>query len=302
MLRLDCCGLFCVVIVYFCMGYADYAIIFWMITPTFKNDFWELFHIVSFNALLSLAFVAHFKAMTCDPGIVPISKHHHSDNPDKQKFYPPEDTEDDEDADSDIELYPRTKQYVGEDWTVCTRCASYRPPRAHHCRVCQRCVRKMDHHCPWINNCVGEFNQKFFLQFVLYVGILSVYAIVIIILSWVYHDENSTVGSNGPFGEIARHYKVIHTVVLSVECSLFGLFVLAVICDQLQAIFSDETIIEALQRRGSARRRKKLGKCQLLSRVCGPNIHWTLWTLPCISLPARRDVVRFAKRLGDMNV
>ena len=60
----------------------------------------------------------------------------------------------------------------------------YRPPRAHHCRICQRCIRKMDHHCPWINNCVGEWNQKYFLQFLLYVGLLAAYSIALVAVSW----------------------------------------------------------------------------------------------------------------------
>ena len=28
----------------------------------------------------------------------------------------------------------------------CTHCSTYKPPRAHHCSVCKKCVLKMDHH------------------------------------------------------------------------------------------------------------------------------------------------------------
>lgn len=31
----------------------------------------------------------------------------------------------------------------------CSTCDNWKPDRAHHCRETERCVRKMDHFCPW---------------------------------------------------------------------------------------------------------------------------------------------------------
>lgn len=50
----------------------------------------------------------------------------------------------------------------------CTKEQAFKPDRAHFCRGMGRNVLRMDHYCPWLCNCVGYFNHKFFLQCMLY--------------------------------------------------------------------------------------------------------------------------------------
>ena len=50
----------------------------------------------------------------------------------------------------------------------CSKCQLPKPPRAHHCRICNKCVLRMDHHCLWVNNCVGHLNYMFFVLFLVY--------------------------------------------------------------------------------------------------------------------------------------
>ncbi|EKM76159.1 hypothetical protein AGABI1DRAFT_108919 [Agaricus bisporus var. burnettii JB137-S8] len=51
--------------------------------------------------------------------------------------------------------------------TFCIQCMAKKPLRSKHCRVCDRCIARSDHHCPWVWNCVGANNHRQFVLFVL---------------------------------------------------------------------------------------------------------------------------------------
>ncbi|KAG5478561.1 hypothetical protein LSCM4_04794 [Leishmania orientalis] len=65
----------------------------------------------------------------------------------------------------------------------CDVCHVYKPDGAHHCRTCRRCVYNFDHHCPFLNNCVGRNNYKLFIIFLLYSGVAAVLAACLMLVT-----------------------------------------------------------------------------------------------------------------------
>ncbi|XP_074581341.1 putative protein S-acyltransferase 1 [Curcuma longa] len=81
---------------------------------------------------------------------------------------------------------PRTKDVMVDGFAVkvkyCETCMVYRPPRASHCAICNNCVQKFDHHCPWLGQCIGLRNYRFFLLFIATSTFLCVFVFV---FSWL---------------------------------------------------------------------------------------------------------------------
>ncbi|XP_031280368.1 probable protein S-acyltransferase 1 [Pistacia vera] len=74
---------------------------------------------------------------------------------------------------------PRTRDVMINGISIkvkfCDTCLLYRPPRVSHCSICNNCVQKFDHHCPWVGQCIGLRNYPFFICFISSSTFLCIY-------------------------------------------------------------------------------------------------------------------------------
>jgi hypothetical protein len=171
-----------------------------LMTEADRHTTYIVYHKIFFYAMLVISFWSHYKASVTPPGMItaetnpifldfylrthydPIQRADRYNSSHARSIFDNLDEEDLKDNDSQSEddsfeyrqvtsigdEYMEIKNQYKVELKRCDKCFIVRVPRVHHCSVCRGCVLKMDHHCPWINNCVGHFNQKYFIQFCTY--------------------------------------------------------------------------------------------------------------------------------------
>ncbi|NP_001336305.1 palmitoyltransferase ZDHHC3 isoform X14 [Homo sapiens] len=295
----DGCGIACAIVTWFLVLYAEFVVLFVMLIPS-RDYVYSIINGIVFNLLAFLALASHCRAMLTDPGAVPKG------NATKEFI-------------ESLQLKPGQVVYK------CPKCCSIKPDRAHHCSVCKRCIRKMDHHCPWVNNCVGENNQKYFVLFTMYIALISLHALIMVGFHFLhcFEEDWTTYGLNREeMAEtgISLHEKMQPLNFSSTECSSFSppttVILLILLCfegllfliftsvmfgTQVHSICTDETGIERLKRKNQPR--EHMGSWQSVKETFGGDfsLNWfNPFSRPCQpEIPSDKDMVRQVTSLSD---
>lgn len=138
----------------------------WHVAPTLPA-----FHCVFGFAMVIVAEYFFIRAWWCDPGVITPKE----DNEKKIKrskstsLAAAEELKQNSRYDFDGLMYSCVSgngNGATSSGVECYTCKVPRPSRSKHCSMCGHCVRRFDHHCPWINNDVGEGSLRYFIYFV----------------------------------------------------------------------------------------------------------------------------------------
>ncbi|XP_050681158.1 palmitoyltransferase ZDHHC6-like isoform X2 [Leptidea sinapis] len=173
-------------------------------------------HSITFLSLAALTLYFFLQSLLEGPGYVP-------------KGWKPKDEE-------DVEFL----QY-------CVICEGYKAPRSHHCKKCGRCILKMDHHCPWINCCVGHKNHGYFTIFLGF-AVLGCFHASIVLVTCLYHGIHRVWYMYNGTGQEPIIYLTLTTLLLTLLATGMAVGVVlavgALLYLQIRGILRNRTTIE----------------------------------------------------------
>lgn len=144
---------------------------------------------------------------------------------------------------------------------MCEICNIPRVPRSKHCKACGKCVARFDHHCPWINGCVGQNNAKYFVGFLLSMSITLFMVSYLSLISIVYFMSDNHMLDSPPhvytrtecvlidwkIGLILLLYHRKFTLMALLLCFCMAISTIIFFFSQLSVMASGRTTYEMIQ-------------------------------------------------------
>jgi palmitoyltransferase len=236
--------------------------------------------LVVYHLLILMVLWSYFACVLTEPGRVPDGW-----------TPPPEDEE--ENAGAHRSNSEKLRRF-------CRKCTAWKPERCHHCSVCGRCVLKMDHHCVWVANCVGAYNYKFFLLFLMYTFAATVFDAVVLLSNFVdfFKDLQASSGGGhnmdgterGPLDDLVSQEQESDALKGGIVAAVFVTFVLDVafaasllgfIIMHANLNLSNMTTIEMYEKKKTLPWRYNQGSAKNFTEVFG--MRWTWWLIPAHS-------------------
>jgi len=148
--------------------------------------------------------------------------------------YNPYSDEDNKNFDLKTSISKELKSKISKQFNIktsrCFNCQVVRPNDAHHCCECHCCILDRDHHCPWMNNCIGLFNKKYFIIF-------NIYAFISVIYScWIFYYYTFYKNYKTVRNDVFKH---IIAIIWGLFSFIYGLFVFIMIIEQRDNVIKE---------------------------------------------------------------
>lgn len=224
--------------------YASFVVFWVFICKPFAEEYsWSPVFIFGSVFILAMIVSTHYLGAFTEPGIVP-----RTNNPIPSQIYR------EEEIDGNVVVI-----------YFCKTCRIWKQPRTHHCRDCDNCILEFDHHCPWVGNCIGKRNYRWFNLFLhsiivaaLYIGGVTAFHAILIIFE-----------SDKPLADIIS--KLYVHIGLEIWALIMFISIVGLCGYHCCLIWKGETTYESIKRiRGN---RLHDSSCfSFYSVLCGPQI------------------------------
>ncbi|KAH8283835.1 hypothetical protein KR054_002979 [Drosophila jambulina] len=191
-----------------------------------------------------------------------------------------------------VDSLPAERQTPAEGethlWHYCIACDRLVPPRSWHCRLCQGCMLKRDHHCTISGCCIGHKNQRYFICFLFH---LAAGCGVSLVINGVFCWQSDSLMTADPiilFGQMSAYsedadidwkYAVSTIFKFNMFLLVIAAFMLGV---QLLMVHRNSTCYTIFDRSFD------LGWRRNFEGVLGKQLFWTLLS-PTITSPLTHD-------------